>query len=100
MPGRDRQLRMRDPDVFLLLSATPFVHRHPHILRTIPVDHISFYFTYPDLHHGLLGVFAQDSWRVVPRLTLTYGLRWDVDFAPSSTSGPSLLAVTGFNLND
>jgi len=45
-----------------------------------------------------LGLFAQDTWRAVPRLTLTYGLRWDVDFSPSST--PGLLAVTGFNLNN
>ena len=51
------------------------------------------------LFHNL-GIFAQDTWRLLPRLTLTYGLRWDVDFAPSTESGPSLLSVTGFNLLD
>jgi hypothetical protein len=51
------------------------------------------------LFHNL-GVFAQDTWRIANHLTLTYGLRWDVDFAPSSTTGPKLLAVTGFDLND
>src|ERR1700729_562427 len=54
MPGRYRQLRMRDPDVFLLLPATSLAHRHARILRTFPVDLFSFCFTYPDLHHGLL----------------------------------------------
>jgi len=47
-----------------------------------------------------LGAFAQDTWHLHPRLTLTYGLRWDVDFAPSSTRGPSMPAVTGYGLND
>src|SRR5215469_3482449 len=47
-----------------------------------------------------LGIFGQDTWRIGPRLTITYGLRWDVDFAPSSTSGPNLLAVTGYNLEN
>jgi len=51
----------------------------------------------PFLFHNL-GIFAQDTWRLTTRLALTYGLRWDVDFAPSST--PSLLAVTGFDLSD
>lgn len=47
-----------------------------------------------------LGVFGQDTWRVKPHLTITYGLRWDVDFAPSAVSGPNLEAVTGYDLKD
>lgn len=47
-----------------------------------------------------LGVFGQDTWRLMPRLSLTYGLRWDIDFAPSSVSGPPLPAITGYNLED
>jgi hypothetical protein len=43
-----------------------------------------------------LGLFGQDTWRLTPRLILTYGLRWDVDFKPTTTSGPNFAAVTNF----
>jgi hypothetical protein len=43
-----------------------------------------------------LGMFGQDTWRLSPRLTLTYGLRWDVDFTPTTTSGSNFAAVTNF----
>ena len=46
-----------------------------------------------------LGLYAQDSWRL-SRWMLTYGLRWDVDFAPSSRNGINLPAVTGYSLAD
>jgi carboxypeptidase family protein/TonB-dependent receptor-like protein len=47
-----------------------------------------------------LGMFAQDTWRLLPRLTLTYGVRWDVDFAPATPSGLAIPGMSGFNLNN
>jgi Carboxypeptidase regulatory-like domain/TonB dependent receptor-like, beta-barrel len=47
-----------------------------------------------------LGLFGQDTWRIGSRLNLTYGLRWDVDFTPTSQSGPAVPALTGFSLTN
>ena len=45
-----------------------------------------------------LSFFAQDSWQISSRLTLTYGLRWDYDPPPGEDSGHPFYTAT--NLND
>ena len=40
-------------------------------------------------------VFAQDEWRVRPRLSLSLGLRWDVDGPPTSANGKDAYTLTG-----
>ncbi|HZW95037.1 MAG TPA: carboxypeptidase regulatory-like domain-containing protein [Candidatus Eremiobacteraceae bacterium] len=43
-----------------------------------------------------LGVFWQDSWRVTPKLTLNYGVRYDVEFPPQ-LSPLNALAKAAYN---
>lgn len=43
--------------------------------------------------------FAQDEWRVLPRLSLSLGLRWEVNPAPSVTQGLRPYALLGSDPN-
>ena len=42
-------------------------------------------------------LYGQDTWRVKPRLTLTYGLRWELNPPPEARGGKDLFTVTGLN---
>ena len=48
-----------------------------------------------DMQFDNLSVFAQDTWRLSPRATLTYGLRWDRNPAP--TTDPYTPAILNFS---
>ena len=45
--------------------------------------------------------FGQDEWRIAPRLTLSMGLRWEVNPAPGVTQGlkPFTIVPAAFNVN-
>jgi hypothetical protein len=59
-------------------------------------------FLYPTQRYLLqnLSLYAQDTWRVNSRLNLTYGLRWDVDFAPGTEEGYPFFGLTDFSFTD
>lgn len=44
------------------------------------------------INHGYLGGFAQDQWRVTPKLTFNFGLRWDYESGLAAYVNPDYTA--------
>ncbi|MDT8067075.1 MAG: TonB-dependent receptor [Terriglobia bacterium] len=47
-----------------------------------------------------IGAFAQDTWKATQRLTLTYGVRWDVETPMMRNGGLPQVTATGLNQPD
>lgn len=52
----------------------------------------SFTFRPVQILSRAFSLYGQDTWKVTPRLSLTYGLRWELNPAPSARGGTALAA--------
>jgi hypothetical protein len=63
----------------------------------LPQDFIQGIGSPSDTFHNVpIGAFWQDSWRASPHVTLNFGVRYDVEIAPSFKP-PTALAQAGYN---
>jgi hypothetical protein len=53
--------------------------------------------TFLEPRYDNVSAFAQDAWRLNPRMTFTYGLRWEVNPAPSEANGNLPLTLRGLS---
>jgi len=66
-------------------GCTPSVWRTSYYYSTLPDLVKDFYVQF---NHSYYGFFAQDQWRVTPKLTVNYGLRYDFERGLSRQIGP------------
>ena len=66
----------------------------------LPGDYVQGLGSPSDSFHNIpIGAFWQDSWRISPRVTLNYGVRYDVEIPPSFKP-PQGLALAAYNTLD
>jgi len=64
----------------------------------VPVDVIQGLGSPTDSFHNIpIGAFWQDSWRINPKVTLNYGLRYDIEKPPALKPITSTLAQAAYN---
>jgi len=61
----------------------------------VPTGTVSQVDTFLEPRYQNFSAYFQDAWRVAPRLTLTYGLRWEVNPAPGEGNGNLPVSVVG-----
>ena len=68
------------------------------IANTIPAAYVLSRTPDVQLLFSNWSLFAQDTWKATRKLTITYGLRWEYNSAPTSPNGT--LPFTAIGLND
>ncbi len=63
----------------------------------VPTAEIRQVNNYLEPRYNNFSAFVQDTWRARPRLTLTFGLRWEVNPAPSEANGNFPVTVRGLS---
>jgi hypothetical protein len=61
----------------------------------VPTGSVTQVDTFLEPRYHNFSAYFQDAWRVAPRLTLTYGLRWEVNPAPGEGNGNLPVSVVG-----
>lgn len=84
----------------IFLNANPFQNEPFYLVFStqefLSTESTDFFFTETNLPSQFLtralSLYGQDTWKMTPRLTLTYGFRWELSPAPSARGNTSLTA--------
>ena len=89
----------------LFLDVTPYQNEPLYLVFStqgfLSTGSTDFFFTQTNFPSQFvthaLSIYGQDSWKMTPRLTLTYGVRWELSPPPSPRGSTSLTAWQNVN---